>query len=127
MTKLVVTALFLCLALNTSQARTIGVTLDPDSRKRLVFLNQTPMKSVVVRVVPRAQRRLLVTNDLEDNELPGPNELDLQSPYARKRVQKTPEILNDELSDYIMVRLAVARAKAMQSYREKWQENARFS
>ena len=76
-------------------------------------------KSVLVRAVPRAQRRLLVTNDLSDNdEPPGTDELDLQSPYRRPEL-KVPESDSD-ISDYVAVRLAVARARAMEIYRTKW-------
>ena len=77
-------------------------------------------KSVLVRAVPRAQRRLLVTNDLSDNdEPPGTDELDLHLPYRRPELVKVPDSNND-VSDYIALRLAVARARAMESYRTKW-------
>ena len=82
------------------------------------------MKNVLVRAVPRAHRRLLVTNNLTDDkndDAPGPDELDLHIPYARPRVAGVPkEVVKDpdEVSDYVSVRLAVARAKAMSKYRE---------
>lgn len=77
-------------------------------------------KSVLARAVPKAQRRLLIANDLSDGDdgPPGSGELDLQVPYRR------PEIINDvdtdQLSDYVKTRLLIARTRAMKRYRETW-------
>ncbi len=120
MKKLAVTALTLFLVLNSSQAKTIVVTQAQESPKRSELKIRTQMKSALVRVVPRAQRRLLVTNDLTDNDSPpGPNELDLHSPYRRPQVSNQLQV-DDSISDYAQVRLAVARARAMEVYRQKW-------
>lgn len=118
MMKLVLTALFLFLALNPSQAKT-GVTAQVlDSHKRSVLMSQMRTKSVLVRAVPRAQRRLLVTNELSDDGPPGPNELDLQSLYRRPELVEAPDSDNN-ISDYVAVRLAVARARAIKIYQTK--------
>lgn len=121
MTKLVLTALSLFLALNPSQAKTSATAQVLDSHKRSVSMSQMRTKSVLARAVPRAQRRLLVTNDVSDGDdgPPGPDELDLQSSYRRPKLVETPDSSND-VSDYIAIRLAVARARAMEIYRTKW-------
>ena len=42
--------------------------------------------------------------------------------YRRRDLDKSKTIKPaDDLSDYVLVRLAVARAKAMEAYRTKWQ------
>ena len=81
-------------------------------------------------MLPRAQRRLLVTNELGDdgNDNPaGPDELDLAGPYAGSRGPERKHTLlpvddNTDISDYALVRLAVARARAMEVYRNKFSE-----
>lgn len=84
---------------------------------------QTPTKSVLVRAVSRTKKQLLLINnklDADDPELPGSDYLDLHKSYSRPRVVKKQDLLDDDLSDYITVRLAVARAKAMEKYRQTW-------
>jgi hypothetical protein len=120
MMKLAVTALSLFLVLSPSQAKTSATTKVLDSHKHSVSMSQMRTKSVLARVVPRAHRRLLVTNDLSDNdEPPGTDELDLQSPYRRPELIKISDSDSD-VSDYVAVRLAVARARAMEIYQTKW-------
>jgi hypothetical protein len=121
MKKLAVTALTLFLVLSPSQAKTSATTKVLDSHKRSVLMSQMRTKSVLARVVPRAHRRLLVTNDVSDGNdgPPGPNELDLQTPYRRPELVKQLDP-TDDVSDYVAVRLAVARARAMEIYRTKW-------
>lgn len=123
MMKLAVTVLTLFLALNPSQAKVSATAQVLDSHKRSVLKSPTQTRSVLARAVPKAQRRLLVTNDLTDDndEPPGPDELDLQSPYARPRVTtRKQETTDDDLSDYVTVRLAIARARAQEIYRQTW-------
>jgi len=84
---------------------------------------QTPTKSVLARAVSRTKKQLLVINnklDADDPELPGPDDLDLHKAYSRPRVVKKQDLLDDDLSDYVTIRLAVARAKAMEKYRQTW-------
>jgi hypothetical protein len=46
---------------------------------------------------------------------------DLIPGYRRRDLDKLTNIRpDDDLSDYVLVRLAVARAKAMAAYKEKW-------
>jgi hypothetical protein len=120
MKKLAVLVLIAFLGLSTSQAKMTSVERVEVFHKRSVLMNRTVTKSVLVHAIPRTQRRLLITNNLIDDENddpPGPDELDLQSPYTRPRIVK-PHDNDDDLSDYVTVRLAVARARAMQKYRE---------
>lgn len=121
MTKLVLTALSLFLVLSQSQAKTNAAVQVQDSHKHSVSTSQMRTKSVLARAVPKAQRRLLVTNDVSDGDdgPPGPEELDSQSPYRRPRVQHQLQD-TDDISDYASVRLAVARARALEVYRKKW-------
>lgn len=118
MKKLAVTVLSLFLALNSSQASTSKTAQFLDSRKRSVSMSRMQTKSVLVRAVPKAQRRLLITKDLTDTDdgPPGPDELDMQSPYRRSQVSKILQPV-DDTTDYVLVRLAVARARAMEAYR----------
>ena len=121
--KLAVPVLSLFLVLSPSQAKMSAVERVQASHKRSVSMSQMRTKSVLARAVPRAQRRLLVTNDLSDsnNDPAGPDELDLQTPYARPRVTTCKqETTNDDVSDYVAVRLAVARARAMEIHRTNW-------
>ena len=49
--------------------------------------------------------------------VPGPDELDLIDPYKRPRlIHETDE----ELSDYVKVRLLLARLAALKLHEEKW-------
>lgn len=120
MKKLAVSLLFVFLALSTSQAKTTSVERVLVYQQRTVLVNRTAMKSALVHATPRAQRRLLVINDLTDDENDdplGPDELDLHAPYRRPRiVDNSPD---EGVSDYVAVRLAVARARAMEIYRNK--------
>jgi hypothetical protein len=121
MMKLAVTALTLFLVLSPSQAKTTTVEKVSVSQKHSVLKTPTRTRSVVVLAVPKAQRRLLVTNDIDDRDdgPPGPDELDLQSLYRRPRVSELPHT-DDSISDYITVRLAVARARALTTYSKHW-------
>lgn len=123
MMKLAVTVLTLFLALSQSQAKTTAEVAFSGSHKHSGLKTQTQTKSVLARAVSRTKKQLLVINnklDADDPELPGPDDLDLHKSYSRPRVVKEQELLEDELSDYITIRLAVARAKAMEKYRETW-------
>lgn len=123
MKKLAVLALVFLVVLNPSQAKTTSVERVFISHKRSVLMSQTATKNVLVHAIPRTQRRLLVADlvDDENDDPPGPDELDLQSLYRRPRIVETP---HNELSDYVTVRLAVARARAMAAYREKFTKTA---
>jgi hypothetical protein len=65
----------------------------------------------------------LIIDDDDDDD--GPEELDCHRGYSRPKVYKVDTKVTDldePLSDYVTVRLAVARAKAMQKYRETYVE-----
>ena len=121
MKKLAVLVLFVFLGLSTSRAKMTSVERAAAFHKRSVLMSQTVTKNVLVHATPRSHKRLLITSNLiddENNDPPGPDELDLQSPYTRPRIVKHDDNDSDDLSAYITVRLAVARARAMQKYRE---------
>jgi hypothetical protein len=121
MMKLAVTALSLFLVLSPSQAKTSATTKVLDSHKHSVSMSQMRTKNVLARVVPRAHRRLLITNDVSDGDdgPPGTDELDLHAPYRRPELVRESNSV-DDVSDYVAVRLAVARARAAEVYRKKW-------
>ena len=124
MMKFVALGLSLFLLSMPSQAKRTPVQRALDGQSALVQRTLTATRSVLVHALPRAQRRLLITNELgnESDGPAGPDELDLQSFYERPRInrQNTPDSDCEDLSDYVTIRLAVARAKAMEIYRNKW-------
>ena len=72
-----------------------------------------------------SQQHPLLSNTIidDDDDDDGPEEQDFHRSYSRPKVVKVEEKVIDfdddePLSDYVTVRLAVARAKAMQKYRE---------
>ena len=85
------------------------------------------LPKVPVKALPRTQRNLLkltqsqqsqirVCDDSDDGP-PGPDELDLQVGFDRPTLVHH-EMDDEPLSDYVMVRLAVIRARTLQKYRE---------
>ena len=121
--RLVTLALFLLVITIPSQAKTTAVERAFLRQQRHELKIRMQMKSVWVHALPKAQRRLAVTNDLNDDgndDPPGPDELDLQVLCRRPEVAKQyiPDT-DPELSDYVQVRLAVARARAMAVYNNK--------
>ena len=66
----------------------------------------------------------LIIDDDDDDD--GPEDLDCHRAYGRPKVYKVNEKVVDlgdaPLSDYVIVRLAVARAKAIAKYRETYIE-----
>jgi len=63
---------------------------------------------------------------VDDDDDGGPEELDYHRAYGRPKICHVDETVTDlddqPLSDYVTARLAVARAKAMQKYREIYKE-----
>ena len=121
MKKLAVTVLTLFLALNQSQAKTNVAERASDYQKLSDSVNQMQMKNVRVLAAKKTQRKFIITNDLTDDEnddLPGPDELDLQVPFRRPNVVNRPVDADEPLSDYVRVRLFVARARALERYRQ---------
>ena len=120
MMRLAIIAPLLFLVLNPSQAKTIDVAQVLESPKRSESTNPMRTKSVLVRVVPRHKRQILTANpELDDPDTgPGSEEIDLHVAYRRPELISNPVIdTDDEISDYVAIRLAVARARAMNIYR----------
>ena len=117
-------ALSLFLLSTPSLAKRTPVQRALDGQQASIQKIQTATKSVLVHALPRAQRRLLVTNDVNSDDGPaGPDELDLHGLYAQPRIpSRKHNIVHDDdtISDYATVRLAVARAKALEKYRKTW-------
>lgn len=75
--------------------------------------------------LPRTKRHLQkltqnqqsnISVDDTDDGPPGPDELDLQRGFGRPKIVN--DQVDDEVSDYIAIRLAVIRAKTLQKHRE---------
>lgn len=126
MMKFVILALALLAASSPSLAKMTSVERAFVYHKRSVLMSQTVTRNALVHALPKAQRRLITLNELTDDnndDAPGPDELDLQVMYRRPEVAPVPErrAHDDdlELSDYVCVRLAVARARAVQTHRAR--------
>jgi hypothetical protein len=61
-----------------------------------------------------------IANDGDDGP-PGPDELDLQRGFGRPKIVHSQT--DDEVSDYVAVRLALIRVKALHKYREIYYNN----
>jgi len=126
MMRFVILALALLAASSPSQAKMTSVERTFIFHKRSVLMSRTVTRNALVHALPKAQRRLLTLNELTDDDnddAPGPDELDLQVLYRRPEVVPVPErkAQDDlELSDYVKIRLAVARARAVQAHRARF-------
>jgi hypothetical protein len=79
-------------------------------------------------LLPKQTKRLLLSLphhqlsnfefDEEDYDV-GIDDIDLHRGYSRPRLV-TVDLDNDEVSDYVALRLQLARAKALNVYKEKW-------
>jgi hypothetical protein len=91
-------------------------------------LSQLPLSKTKKRQLKLSQQRPQLSNTIVDDndDDGGPEELDYHRAYSRPKVYFVDEQVIDfddePLSDYVTVRLAVARAKAMQKYREIYKE-----
>ena len=91
-------------------------------------LSQLPLSKTKKPQLKLSQQRPQLSNTIidEDDDDGGPEELDYHRAYSRPKVYKVEQQVTDfddePLSDYVTVRLAVARAKAMQKYREIYKE-----
>jgi hypothetical protein len=72
------------------------------------------------------QRKFIASSnnlsDPTDDDAPGADELDATVGYRRPRIQatevNTDDSADEPLSEYVQIRLLVARAKAMRRYQE---------
>jgi len=126
MMRFVILALALLAASSPSPAKTTSMDGTFVFHKRSVLMSRTVTRNALVHALPKAQRRLLTLNELtddDDDDAPGPDELDLQVSYRRPEVVDVPDRKTHddlELSDYVRVRLAVARARAVQAHRARF-------
>lgn len=121
MKKLAVLALLVILASNQSRASMTSVERVLVYQKRSELRNQTLTKNVLARAIPKYKRQVLAASlEIDDNDDPaGSDELDVYVGYRRPSLVDDHSA-NDQVSDYVSVRLAVARAKAMSAYRQKY-------
>lgn len=125
MMKFVALALSLLLLSTPSLAKRTPVQRALDGQRLIQLQTLTVMKSVLAHALPRAQRRLLAINEFiddQDEKPAGPDELDLHTVYDRARInrEKQTDLEVDDLSNHAKIRLAVARARALEIYRKHW-------
>lgn len=80
MKRIVILATLVFLGLNLSQAKMTSTERAFISHKRSVLMSQTAIRNVLVHATPRSHKRLLIVNELIDDENddpPGSDELDL--------------------------------------------------
>ena len=96
--------------------------------KVLSLLNLSKTKKLQLKLSQQSQQLPQLSNTIidDDDDDDGPDDLDYHRAYSRPKVYKVEQQVTDfddePLSDYVTVRLAVARAKAMQKYREIYVE-----
>ena len=97
--------------------------------KVLSQLNLPKTKRLQLKLSLQNQQRqqyplLSNTTIEEDDDDDGPEELDYHRAYGRPKVysvdEKVIDLGDDPLSDYVTVRLALSRAKALLKYRETY-------
>lgn len=125
--KYVLTALFLSLVLNLSQAKTSTLGQAQEYQKPSASLNQTQTKNAVAPAIPRIKKpKLLRSNPhrLAAIRLAGIDPayvIDDEDLIVGRRYEIKLEAVPDEdVSDYVKTRLFIARARALQKYQEKW-------
>ena len=90
----------------------------------LKALSLPKTKKLQLRLSQQSQQHPLPSNTIidDDDDDDGPEDLDCHRAYGRpkiyKVIEKVVDLGDDPLSDYVVVRLAVARAKALTKYRE---------
>jgi hypothetical protein len=117
-----------------SQLRHQQLLLQPQQQVRQHQLRQKLRKTrkslSKVSLLRKTQKPLLKQHQpqsqpLSNNELEDSDDFVIDDEVTFGRNRKAEEfgkiVREDELSDYVKVRLAVARAKAMEAYRNKWQ------
>ena len=90
-------------------------------RPKVSLLNLPKTKKLQLKLSQQhPQLSNLIIDDDDDDD--GPEDLDCHRAYGRPKVykviEKVVDLGDDPLSDYVVVRLAVARAKALTKYRE---------
>jgi len=93
------------------------------------MLNQQTLKvrlqPQLQHLLPKQTKRLLLSLPLSNFELDdedydgGSDDIDLHRGYNRPRLI-TVDLDNDDVSEYVALRLQIARERALQAYREKW-------
>ncbi len=108
----------------TSPAKATQLGSEPVYQKHSSSKIQTQTKNVLVRAVPKNKRQLLAFNPTDIDDTDGPLDAEIHDAHVSYRrpevVHSTVDPVEDELSDYVKVRLAVARARAVDAYRQKY-------
>ena len=83
----------------------------------------TVTRNVLVRAMPFAQRHALkVTNPLlcDDDDDDDSDEIDMQVAYTRPRLHKSKINVDTDHSEYVKIRLMIARMRAMEVHKKTW-------
>lgn len=123
MMKLVALALSLFLVSTPSLAKRTSDQRVLDSHRLSILKTQIATKNVLAIASSRSFRTLLIINaviDDRDESTPGSSDLDMQSPFGRNRSAHQRDTEFDDISAHARVRLAIARARALEKYRENW-------
>jgi len=92
-------------------------------RPKVSLLNLPKTKKLQLKLSQQhPQPSNLIIDDDDDDD--GPEDLDCHRSYSRPKVykviEKVVDLGDDPLSDYVLVRLALSRAKALLKYRETY-------
>jgi hypothetical protein len=121
MKKLALLAVLIFPFLNPSQASTMSADHALVIHRHSELKTRMQIRSVMVHALPRAQRRLVIHDvDDDDDDGPDPDDISLHVGFRRPDVYVHKHTADTDVSDYVKVRLAVARAKAMAKYKEVW-------
>jgi hypothetical protein len=99
----------------------------PKKKLKQRQVSQLTLKVLHQRLLPKQTKRLLLSLpqlqpsnfELDDEGYDYESDIELHRSYSRPRLVEV-DLDNDEVSDYVAMRLARARERAMQAYYEKW-------
>lgn len=92
-----------------------NMVLNWQRRKTILRTKRWTPPKVPAKIKKPLTRKLSDVDD-EDYGPPGPDELDLHRGYEKPKLSKP--FFDDEVSDYVAIRLAVIRLKTLQRFRE---------
>jgi hypothetical protein len=98
---------------NSPTANLDGVKTTPTQTATRKEVRPARAKALVNHV----KRSYIANSSIDDNDDDDADILDLHTGYRRPRVVDNDD---EELSDYVKLRLAIARARAMEIYRSKF-------
>lgn len=104
---------------NKQDPATLSTTQTATKNAAHLVKTRTAPRSAAAKLLPKTKRhqhQLLINHVVDDSDDDDFDEIDFHVGYRRPEL--IPDADTDELSDYVIVRLAVARARAMARFRE---------